>query len=243
MTDRVANEDFAEFVRDKIRARVKDPAVAEKLVPKDHPFGSKRVPLETEYYEAYNRDNVLLVDINETPIERITPRGIKTSDREYEFDAIIYATGFDAITGALTRIDIRGEGGQGLKDKWANGMRTYLQLQTAGFPNLFIATNTAFCNYTVCAETLVEWITDCIRYVRENDYSRIAATPEAEDAWVTHTNEVGSRTFLSSANGWFIGGNIPGKARAILLYANPAPAYRAKCAEVAAKGYEGFVLR
>lgn len=114
---------------------------------------------------------------------------------------------------------------------------------TAGFPNLFIATNTAFCNYTVCAETIVEWITDCIRYVRENGYSRIAATPDAEDEWVAHTNEVGSRTLLSSANGWFVGGNIQGKARAFLLYANPAPAYRAKCAEVAAKGYEGFVLQ
>ncbi len=243
MSDRVANEDFAEFVREKIRARVKDPAVAEKLVPKDHPFGSKRVPLETEYYEAYNRDNVQLVDIKETPIERITPKGIKTSDREYEFDVIIYATGFDAITGSMTRIDFRGEGGQSLKDKWANGMRTYLQLVTAGFPNLFIATNTAFCNYTVCAETIVEWIADCIRYVRENGYSRIAATPQAEDEWVAHTNEVGSRTLLSSANGWFVGGNIEGKARAFLLYANPAPAYRAKCAEVAAKGYEGFVLQ
>ena len=243
MTDRVANEDFAEFVREKIRARVKDPAVAEKLAPKDHPFGSKRVPLETEYYEAYNRDNVQLVSIKETPIERITPKGIKTSDREYEFDVIIYATGFDAITGSMTRIDFRGEGGQSLKDKWANGMRTYLQLVTAGFPNLFIATNTAFCNYTVCAETIVEWIADCIRYVREKGYSRIAATPEAEDAWVAHTTEVGSRTLLSSANGWFVGGNIEGKARAFLLYANPAPAYRAKCAEVAAKGYEGFVLQ
>ena len=134
MTDRVANEDFAEFVREKIRARVKDPAVAEKLVPKDHPFGSKRVPLETEYYEAYNRDNVQLVDIKETPIERITPKGIKTSDREYEFDVIIYATGFDAITGSMTRIDFRGEGGQSLKDKWANGMRTYLQLVDGRVP-------------------------------------------------------------------------------------------------------------
>ena len=243
MTDRVANEDFAEFVREKIRARVKDPTVAEKLVPKDHPFGSKRVPLETEYYEAYNRDNVQLVSIKETPIERITPKGIKTSDREYEFDVIIYATGFDAITGSMTRIDFRGEGGQSLKDKWADGMRTYLQLVTAGFPNLFIATNTAFCNYTVCAETIVEWVTDCIRYVRENGYSRIVATAQAEDEWVAHTNEVGSRTLLSSANGWFVGGNIEGKARAFLLYANPAPAYRAKCAEVAAKGYQGFDLQ
>ena len=243
MTDRAANEDFAEFVRNKIRARVKDPVVAEKLVPKDHPFGSKRIPLETQYYEAYNRDNVLLVDVRETPIERITPRGIKTSDKEYEFDVIIYATGFDAITGALTRIDIRGEGGQSLKDKWANGPRTYLGLQTAGFPNLFIATNTAFCNYTICAEMIVEWITDCIRYIREKDYSRIAPTAQAEDAWVAHANEVGSHTLLSGAKSWFVGANIPGKAHAILLYANTAPAYRAKCAEVAAKGYEGFLLQ
>jgi cation diffusion facilitator CzcD-associated flavoprotein CzcO len=243
MTDRVANEDFAEFVRNKIRERVKDPVVAEKLVPKDHPFGSKRIPLETEYYEAYNRENVLLVDIKKTPLERITPKGIKTSDKEYEFDVIIYATGFDAITGSLTRIDIRGEGGQSLKDKWADGMRTYLQLQVAGFPNLFIGTNTAFCNYTVCAEAIVEWITDCIRFIREKEYSRIAPTQKAEDDWVAHSQEVGSRTLLSSANGWFVGGNIEGKARHFLLYANPAPAFRAKIAEAAAKGYEGFDLQ
>ena len=160
---------------------------------------------------------------SETPIERITPKGIKTSDREYEFDVIIYATGFDAITGALTRIDIRGEGGQTLKDKWADGPRTYLGLQTAGFPNLFIATNTAFCNYTVCAETIVEWITDCIRYIREKGYSRIAATPQAEDAWVAHTTEVASHTLLSSANGWFVGGNIPGKARTFFFTRTPLP--------------------
>ncbi|HKA56284.1 MAG TPA: NAD(P)/FAD-dependent oxidoreductase [Candidatus Binatia bacterium] len=243
MIDREANEDFAEFVRNKIRQRVKDPVVAEKLVPKDHPFGSKRIPLETEYYEAYNRDNVLLVDIRETPIERITPKGIKTSDREYEFDVIIYATGFDAVTGALTRLDIRGEAGQTLKDKWAGGPRTYLGLQTAGFPNLFIAINTAFCNYTVCAESVVEWITDCIRYLREKDYACIAPTPEAEEAWVEHAAELASHTLLSDAKSWFVGANIPGKARALLLYANTAPAYRQKCAEVAAKGYEGFVLQ
>ena len=243
MTDREANEDFAEFVRDKIRARVKDPAVAEKLVPKDHPFGSKRVPLETEYYEAYNRDNVLLVDVREAPIERITPLGIKTRDREYEFDVIIYATGFDAITGAVTRIDIRGEGGLSLKDKWANGPRTLLGVQSAGFPNLFIATNSAFCNYTVCAESIVEWITEAIRYVRASGYSRIAPTLKAEEAWVEHANEVGRHTMLSGADSWFIGANIPGKARAILLYASPAPVYRAKCTEAAANGYKEFVLQ
>ena len=243
MTDRVANEDFAEFVRNKIRARVKDRVVAEMLVPKDHPFGSKRIPLETEYYEAYNRDNVQLVNIRETPIERITAKGIKTSDREYEFDVIIYATGFDAMTGALTRIDIRGMGGQTIRDKWANGPRTLLGLQSAGFPNLFIATNSAFCNYTICAETVVEWISDCVRYLREHDLSRIAPTPEAEESWVAHVNEVGSQTLLSGTKSWFVGDNIPGKAHAILLYANTAPAYRAKCAEVAAKGYEGFLLQ
>jgi cation diffusion facilitator CzcD-associated flavoprotein CzcO len=243
MTDRAANEDFAEFVRNKIRARVKDPVVAEKLVPKDHPFGSKRIPLETEYYEAYNRDNVLLVDVRETPIERITPKGLKTSDREFEFDAIIYATGFDAVTGALTRIDIRGEGGQTLKDKFASGPRTYLGLQSAGFPNLFIAMNSAFCNYTICAETVVDWIADCIRHIRQNNYSRIAPSTAAEEGWVKHVNEVGSQTLLSGTKSWFVGDNIPGKAHAILLYANTAPAFRAKCAEVAAKGYEGFELQ
>ncbi len=243
MTNREANEDFAEFVRNKIRERVKDPVVAEKLAPKDHPFGSKRIPLETEYYEAYNRDNVLLVDLHETPIECITPKGIKTSDTEYEFDVIIYATGFDAVTGALTSMDIRGEGGQTLKDKWAEGPRTYLGIQTAGFPNLFIATNSAFCNYTVCAETIVEWISDCIHYVREKDFTRIAVTPQAEEEWVEHANELLEGSLLTEADSWFVGANIPGKKRVFLLYANTAPEYRKKCAEVAANGYEGFVLQ
>jgi cation diffusion facilitator CzcD-associated flavoprotein CzcO len=243
MTNREANEVFAEFVRNKIRARVKDPVVAEKLVPKNHPFGSKRIPLETNYYEAYNRDNVLLVDINETPIERFTPKGVKTSDKEYEFDVIILATGFDAITGALTRMDIRGENGKTLKDKWADGPRTYLGMQSAGFPNFFLAINNAFCNFPRCAETIVEWITDCIRYMRAKNIARIEPTVAAEDAWVKHANQLVEGSMLVEANSWFVGANIPGKARAILLYANPAPKYRAKCAEVAAKGYEGFELR
>ena len=154
------------------------------------------------------------------------------------------ATGFDAVTGALTRIDIRGEGGQTLKDKWAEGPRTYLGLQTAGFPNLFIATNTAFCNYTVCAEMIVEWIADCIRYIREKNFARIAPTPQAEEAWVEHANELATHTLLNDAKtAWFAGTNIPGKKRAILLYANSARAYRKECAEVAAKGYEGFALQ
>jgi len=244
MTDADANEDFAEFVRNKIRQRVKDPVVAEKLVPKDHPFGSKRIPLETNYYEAYNRDNVLLVDVREAPIERITPKGIETTEKEYEFDVIIYATGFDAVTGSLTQIDIRGEGGQTLKDKWANGPRNYLGLQTAGFPNFFTAINAAFCNYTVCAESIVEWITECIRYVREKGFTRIAPEPQVEDAWVEYINKVAAGSIFTQAkSAWFMGTNIPGKPRAVLLNPIPAPAYRAKCVEAAAKGYEGFQLQ
>ncbi|MGH8009529.1 MAG: flavin-containing monooxygenase, partial [Candidatus Binatia bacterium] len=244
VSNREINEEFSEFVRNKIRQRVKDPVVAEKLVPKDHPFGSKRPPLETNYYEAYNRDNVLLVDVRETPIERITPKGIKTSDKEYEFDVIIYATGFDAVTGAMTRIDIRGEAGQTLKGKWDEGLQTYLGMQTAGFPNLFIAINAAFCNYPVCAEMVVEWISDCIRYMREKGFQRIVPTPQAEEAWVQHANEIASYTFLNDAKtAWFTGANIPGKKRGVLLYANSGPAYRKKVTEVAAKEYEGFVLQ
>ncbi|MGE0821129.1 MAG: flavin-containing monooxygenase [Candidatus Binatia bacterium] len=243
MTNREANEDFAEFVRNKIRARVKDPVVAEKLVPKDHPFGSKRIPLETEYYEAYNRDNVSLVDLKETPIECITPKGIKTTDNEYEFDVIIYATGFDAFTGALTQIDIRGEGGQTLKDKWTEGPKTHLGLQIAGFPNLFLAISTAFGNYPVCAEMIVEWITDCIGYLRKKGLKSIAPTVQAEEAWVEHAAQLAEGSLFAAGNSWFVGANIPGKKRVFLLYANTVPAYRRKCAEAAAKGYEGFRLQ
>ncbi|MGA2409756.1 MAG: NAD(P)/FAD-dependent oxidoreductase [Candidatus Binataceae bacterium] len=242
MTNPEANEDFAEFVRNKIRARVKDPVLAEKLVPKDHPFGAKRIPLESGYYEQFNRDNVLLVDVNETPIERVTPKGIKTTEKEHEFDVIIYATGFDAVSGALTRIDICGEGGVSFKDRWADGPRSYLGIQTAGFPNFFMAINSAFCNYTVCAEMIVEWITDCISYMRKNGFERIAAEPQAEEAWVQHAYDLASRTLLSATRSWFMGTNIPGKKPALVLYANSAANYRKECADAAAKNYEGFLL-
>ena len=243
MTNMEANETFAEFVRNKIRERVNDPVVAEMLAPKDHPFGAKRIPLETHYYEAYNRDNVLLVDIRKAPIACITPKGVKTQDAEYEFDIIIYATGFDAVSGPLTRIDIRGEGGQTFKDKWAAGPRSYLGLQSVGFPNFFIGMNSALCNYTVCAELIVEWIADCIGHLREKNLASIQPTLEAEEAWVDHANELAAGTILTAADSWFVGANIPGKKRAVLLYANSAREYRKKCHEVAANGYEGFVLR
>jgi cation diffusion facilitator CzcD-associated flavoprotein CzcO len=182
--------------------------------------------------------------VREAPIERITPKGIKTAEKEYEFDVIIYATGFDAVTGSLTRIDIRGEGGQTIKDKWANGPRNYLGIQTAGFPNFFTAINTAFCNYTVCAESIVEWITDAIRYVREKGFKSIAPTPQVEDAWTEYINKIAAGSIFTKAkSAWFMGTNIPGKARAVLLNPLPAPAYRAKCTEAAAKGYADFVLQ
>jgi cation diffusion facilitator CzcD-associated flavoprotein CzcO len=244
MSNPDANELFAEFVRQKIRERVKDPAVAEKLAPKDHRFGTKRVPLESGYYEQFNRDNVLLVDIRESPIERITPRGVKTKDAEYEFDIIIYATGFDAVTGPLNRIDIRGAGGLSLKEKWADGPRTYLGIQSAGFPNLLTLVGphngATFCNMPRCIEQNVEWVTDCLKYMREKGYERIAATAEAEEAWTNHANELAVGTLMSETPSWFFGANIEGKKRGVLMYLGGAKAYREKCDAVAANGYEGF---
>ena len=245
MTNNDANDTVAEFVRNKIRERVKDPVVAEMLAPKDHAFGTKRVPLEHSYYEVYNQDNVLLVDIRESPIERITPLGVKTKDAEFEFDVIIYATGFDAITGALNRIDIRGEGGLALKDKWADGPRTYLGLQSAGFPNLFTVAGPhnggTFCNVPRCLEQNVEWVTEYIRYMREHDFACIAATPEAEDAWTQHVYEIVEGTLIPQTNSWFMGANVPGKKRSFLMYAGGSPLYRQKCEEVVTKGYERFL--
>jgi cation diffusion facilitator CzcD-associated flavoprotein CzcO len=238
-----ANEDYAKFVREKIRERVNDPVVAEMLVPKDHMFGSKRLPCESGYYEVYNQDNVLLVDVRDAPIERITPKGIKTQDAEYELDVIIFATGYDAVTGSLNRMDIRGEGGQTLKDKFAQGPRTYMGISSAGFPNLFTINAASVGNFVRAAEPLVEWVAEAIRYVRENEFTRISATPEAEDEWVQHVAEGGAKILRTQANSWFVGANIPGKARVLLTSPDTAPVMRAKRAEVAANGYEGFLLQ
>ena len=238
-----ANEDYAEFVRNKIRERVKDPVVAEMLVPKDHMFGSKRLPCESGYYEVYNQDNVLLVDVREAPIQRITPKGLRTSDgKEYDFDVLIFATGYDAVTGSLNRIDIRGLGGQSLKEKFAGGPRTYMGIQSHGFPNLFTINAASVGNFVRAAEPLVEWVTDCIRYVRVNEFTRISPTIQAEDDWVNHMKEEGDKLLRSKADSWFVGANIPGKARALLTAPDSAPVMRAKRAKVAANGYEGFLL-
>ena len=238
-----ANEDYAEFVRNKIRERVKDPVVAEMLVPKDHMFGSKRLPCESGYYEVYNQDNVLLVDVREAPIQRITPNGLRTSDgKEYDFDVLIFATGYDAVTGSLNRIDIRGLGGQSLKEKFAGGPRTYMGIQSHGFPNLFTINAASVGNFVRAAEPLVEWVTDCIRYVRVNEFTRISPTIQAEDDWVNHMKEEGDKLLRSKADSWFVGANIPGKARALLTAPDSAPVMRAKRAKVADNGYEGFLL-
>ena len=237
-----ANEDYAEFVRNKIRERVHDPEVAEMLVPKDHMFGSKRLPCESGYYEVYNQDNVLLVDVREAPIERITPKGLKTAAAEYELDVIIFATGYDAVTGSLNRMRIQGLGGETLQEKFANGPRTYMGISSSGFPNLFTVNAASVGNFVRAAEPLVDWVTECIDYVRNKGYARVAATPTAEEEWVQHVAEGGAKILRTQANSWFVGANIPGKARVLLTAPDSAPAMRAKRAEVVANGYEGFAM-
>ena len=249
MIDKASNDTVSDFVRSKIRSIVKDPATAESLLPTNHPLGTKRICVDTGYYETYNRDNVRLVDLRRTPLERITARGIRTGGdggREYEVDAIVYATGFDAMTGALGRIDIRGRDGRSLKEKWAGGPRTCLGLMSAGFPNLFIVTGpgspSVLVNMLVGIEQHVEWISHCLVHLREHGHSRIDATVEAEDRWVAHVNAAADRTLFPLADSWYVGANIPGKARVFMPYVAKIGAYRAECDEVAEKGYEGFEL-
>jgi cyclohexanone monooxygenase len=246
LVDDEAGKAAADFVNDKIRARVNDPEVAELLIPKGYPFGAKRLCVDTHYYETYNRDNVTLIDLRATPIESITRAGVRTTDTEFELDALVLATGFDAMTGALTAIDIRGRGGLALKDKWAAGPRTYLGLGVAGFPNLFTVTGpgspSVLSNMRVSIEQHVDWVTDCLRYLDENNLRTIEATEQAENRWVDHVNEVGEPTVFSRGNSWYVGANVPGKPRVFMPYIGGVPLYRETCEHVAAKGYEGFEL-
>jgi cyclohexanone monooxygenase len=241
-----SNTYMADFVRAKIGETVHNPEVARLLMPHDHPIGTKRICIDTGYYETYNRENVSLVDVRTSPIEEITPTGLRTKDAEYELDAIVCATGFDAMTGALFNMEIRGKDGQLLKEKWADGPRTYLGVMTAGFPNLFIITGpgspSVLSNMTVSIEQHVEWIGDCIQYMREHHCSSIEPEIEAENAWVAHVNEVASFTLFPRANSWYLGANIPGKPRVFMPYVGGVGNYRIKCQEVADKGYEGFCL-
>jgi cation diffusion facilitator CzcD-associated flavoprotein CzcO len=246
LTNREANKVISDFVARKIRQRVKDPKVADKLIPKDHGFGTRRVPMETKYYEVYNQPNVELVDIKETPIRRITPKGIETSDREFEFDMIIYATGFDAITGSFDRIDIRGLGELKLKDKWKGGPQTFLGVQVESFPNMFMlmGPHTALGNIPRSIEYNVDWVTGLVRYMRDRSLTRADARPEAVVAWTDYVREKAEGLLSNEVNSWMTGinSNVEGKqTRIIARYSGSAPAYRARCDEVAAKGYD--VLR
>jgi cyclohexanone monooxygenase len=246
LTSQAANDTAAEFFRAKIRDTVRDPAVAETLSPQDYPLGTKRLCVDTDYYATYNRDNVTLVDVRNAPIEVITPHGLRTRDRDFALDSIVFATGFDAMTGALLSIDIRGRAGQTLREKWAAGPRTYLGIAVAGFPNLFTITGpgspSVLSNMIVSIEQHVDWIADCITYLGEHGRTGIEATLEAEDRWVAHVNEVGNATLYPLAKSWYTGANIPGKPRIFMPYIGGVGVYRQACEDVAAKGYQGFAL-
>jgi cation diffusion facilitator CzcD-associated flavoprotein CzcO len=249
LIDRAANATITDFMRRKIRQRVQDPALAEKLTPTNHGFGTRRVPLESGYYEVFNQTNVTLVDLRQTPIERITPHGIKTAAAELASDMIIYATGFDAITGAFDRIAFHGRGGCSLKDKWADGPRTYLGLQVAGFPNLLTLVGphnaATFCNIPRCIEQNVDWVTDLLRHMGRHGFTRVEATEAAEDAWTQHVYESAARLLLMDVDSWMTGvnRNVSGRhQRTFMAYAGGAPKYRAKCDEIAASGYAGLQL-
>jgi len=246
LLDAKANETAAEFVRNKIRQIVKDPAVADLLCP-DNVIGCKRLCVDTDYWATFNRDNVQLIDVSKVPIDRLTRNGVQVGDTEYAVDAIVFATGFDAMTGALLNIDIRGRGGQPLADKWAEGPKTYLGLAMAGFPNLFTVTGpgspSVLTNMLPSIEQHVEWIADCIGYLREHDLQRIEATAPAEEAWVAHNRDVAGATLRSTCSSWYVGANIEGKPNVFMPYIGGLPAYIAKCDDVVAKGYDGFELR
>ena len=248
LIDREANALFSAFVADKIRARVKDPRVAELLIPRDHGFGTRRVPQETHYYEVYNQPNVELVSILATPIERITPTGLRTSDREFELDMIVYATGFDAITGSLDRIDIRGQGGLTLRDRWKRGLETFMGVMIDGFPNLFMVMgpHTALGNIPRSIEYNVEWIRDLLGHLDRRGLRVADARPEAVDDWTAFVKKKGEGLLANEVDSWMTGvnQNVEGKqVRIIARYSGTAPEYREWCDRVAAGGYRELVLR
>ena len=246
-TDEAANATAAEFTREKIREIVRDPEVAARLSPTQH-IGTKRTCVDVGYYEVFNRDDAHLVDVRADPIEQITPRGIRTeAGEEYALDVIVFAIGFDAMTGALLEIDVRGRDGVTLRDRWAGGPRTYLGLTVAGFPNLFVITGPGspgvLSNMVLSIEQHVDWVGDCIAHLRERDLDVVEATAEAEDAWVHHVNELADATLYPRANSWYVGANIPGKPRVFMPYVGGCGTYRRECDEVVARGYAGFTLR
>jgi cyclohexanone monooxygenase len=244
--DKAANDTAADFVRDKIAEIVKDPETAKLLQPNNHPIGSKRICIDTEYFGTFNRPNVTLVDIKSNPIEEILPNAVRTGATDYEVDALVLATGFDAMTGSVAKIDIRGRNGVTLNQKWAEGPKTYLGLMSTGFPNLFIITGpgspSVLSNMIVSIEQHVDWITDCIVFMRDRNLAAMEAKPDAEENWVAHVNEVAHTTLYPQANSWYMGANIPGKPQIFMPYIGGVGIYRQICNDVAAKGYEGFAM-
>jgi cyclohexanone monooxygenase len=244
--DKAANDTAASFVREKISEIVSDPHTAKLLQPNNHPIGSKRICIDTDYYATFNRPNVTLVDIRSNPIEEILPNAVRTRAKDYEVDALVLATGFDAMTGSVAKIEIRGRNGQTLNQKWAEGPKTYLGLMSVGFPNLFIITGpgspSVLSNMIVSIEQHVDWITDCIAYMRDRGLDTMEASKEAEDRWVAHVNEVAHSTLYPQANSWYMGANIPGKPQIFMPYIGGVGVYRQICDDVAARGYEGFEM-
>jgi len=244
--DKAANDTAADFVRAKIAEIVSDPQTAMLLQPKDHPIGSKRICIDTDYFATFNRPNVTLVDIKSSPIETILPNAVRAAGKDHEVDALVLATGFDAMTGSVAKIDIRGRDGQTLNAKWAEGPRTYLGLMSAGFPNLFIITGpgspSVLSNMIVAIEQHVEWIADAIAHMRDRGLDTIEPSKNAEDKWVAHVNEVAYGTLYPQANSWYMGANIPGKPQIFMPYIGGVNVYRQICNDVVAKGYEGFVM-
>lgn len=244
-----SNEVVAEFVRSKIREMVKDPAVADKLIPHGYPIGCRRLCLDTDYYKTFNRDNVTLVNLHETPIENITPSGLRYDDSDHDVDVLVLATGFDAMTGAFNKIDIRGRGGASLRDKWAGGPRAYLGLMVEGFPNLFTITGplspSVLSNMVTSIEQHVEWIAGAIGHMEGNQIATAEAEAEAEAEWTAHAAMVAGFTVYTSehCNSWYLGSNVPGKERTFTPYIGGVGPYAAKLDEVADKGYEGLSFK
>jgi cyclohexanone monooxygenase len=246
LSDEAANATVADFIKGKIREIVKDPKTAQKLLPTGFPFGTKRPCLGDTYYSVFNRDDVKLVDLKTTPIERVVPEGVVTSEGLQKLDVLIFATGYDALSGALTRIDIRGLGGRKLTDSWADGAKAYLGLGTSGFPNLFTVTGPGspgpLANMSMSIEQHIDWITRCMEYMRANHYVRIEAKRQAEADWMQEVQEVVKKTLYLKANSWYLGANVPGKPKVFLPYLGGHGNYRQRCESVAAAGYEGFSL-
>jgi cyclohexanone monooxygenase len=246
-TNDVVNKQASDYVRGRIAATVRDPATAAALTPQGYGVGGKRICVDTNYYETFNRANVSLADIKANPIVGITSKGIRTTAGEYELDVLVIAIGFDAMTGALTRVDIRGRDRMTLRDHWKDGPKTYLGLSVAGFPNLFIITGpgspSVFANMVTSIEQHVDWIADCISEVGRNDRVTVEATQQAEDAWFAHVNEIGGRTILAKAgNSWYVGANVPGKPRVVMPYMGGAATYLEKIEVVARENYSGFIF-